>query len=164
MLATLASPKATHDPRIGPLARHTRSVPVPFTRPFRPHPGFKGAPQDAEAERLLHLFHDHFAALGHELMRCQLELPAEPHPLAVDLLDLTTRRLIVGRGTAERSAIHEAIGELLDLSGLFLDAFTKTLLLPQLPDPDLGPLLKNLGITVTWPTPAGWRDSGGRTA
>ena len=164
MLAPLASPKATRDPRIGPLARHARSVPVPFTRPFRPHPGFKGAPQDTEAERLLHLFHDRCAGLGHELIRCQLELPGEPHPLTVDLLGLTTHRLIVGRGTAERSAIHEAIGELLDLSGLFLGAFAKTLLLPQLPDPDLDPLLKSLGITVTWPTPAGFRNSKGHAA
>ncbi|MGW1496653.1 hypothetical protein [Streptomyces sp. NPDC002402] len=164
MLAPLAPPKAIRDPRIGLLARHAHAVPVPFTRPFRPHPGFKGTPQDAEAERLLHLFQDRFFGLGHELSRWQLELPGEPHPLAVDLLDLTMHRLIVGRGTAERAAIHEAIGELLDLSRLFRGTFAKTLLLPQLPDPDLDPLLKSLGITITWPVPEGFRDSRGHTA
>ncbi|MFE9137882.1 hypothetical protein [Streptomyces sp. NPDC007355] len=78
-------------------------------------------------------------------------MAGEPHPLAVDLVDLTSGRLVVARGTISRPALQEAIGELLDLGGLFGDTLTKALLVPELPDSDLTRLLSRLGITWLWP-------------
>ncbi|MET9394638.1 hypothetical protein ABZY20_30250 [Streptomyces sp. NPDC006624] len=97
---------------------------------------------------------DHLLAAGHELSRCTLKMAGEPHPLAVDLVDLTSGRLVVARGTTSRPALQEAIGELLDLGGLFGDTLTKTLLVPKPPDSDLTGLLSRLGITWLWPRDA----------
>ncbi|MGW1616053.1 hypothetical protein ACWCQZ_42715 [Streptomyces sp. NPDC002285] len=104
---------------------------------------------------------DHLLEVGHELSRCTLKLPGAHHPVAVDLLDLTSGRLVVARGTVSRLALHEAIGELLDLGGLFGDAFAKTLLVPGPADDDLTGLLNRLGITLLRPGSTGFCDHTG---
>lgn len=139
---------------LGPRSAHARVAPVPLSHPFRPHPGVEPAQQDAAAELLLCALRDHLLAAGHELSRCTLKMAGEPHPLAVDLVDLTSGRLVVARGTTSRPALQEAIGELLDLGGLFGDTLTKTLLVPKPPDSDLTGLLSRLGITWLWPRDA----------
>ncbi|MFJ8752257.1 hypothetical protein ACIREO_23420 [Streptomyces sp. NPDC102441] len=155
------SPEPTLDPRLGTLAPGAHAMPVPLTRPYRPHPEAMSTPSDPEAERLLRLFYDHLVGLGHEVGRWEVVTPHTRRPLAVDLLDLTARRLIVGRGNAHRPAVQEAIGELLDISDLFNDTFDRFLLLPCAPDSDLSPLLQRLRITTIWPELAGFRDGTG---
>lgn len=144
----------------GPRSAHAHVIPVPLFHPFRPHPGVEPAPQDAAAELLLCALRDHLLAAGHELSRCTLKMAGEPHPLAVDLVDLTTGRLVIARGTISRPALQEAIGELLDLSGLFDNTLTKTLLVPEPPDSDLTRLLTTLGITWLWPRGAVFCEDG----
>jgi len=72
-----------------------------------------------------------------ELVRLRLWPRGEAQPLYTDLYDRTEHRIIEAKGTTTREALRMAVGQLLDYQTLVGRGARLSVLLPQMPRPNL---------------------------
>ncbi|MEK8106510.1 hypothetical protein NKG94_17060 [Micromonospora sp. M12] len=72
-----------------------------------------------------------------------------------DLWDDTAGELVEAKGNVTRDQIRHAVGQLLDY-GRFVDAKTRTILVPSCPRPDLLAYARSVSIDVVYPDGDGW--------
>ena len=116
--------------------------------------------QPYELERreadLVHRYRDHLLRQGHDVSRLRVVPPGESAPLYSDLWDMTALELIEAKGGVTREQIRMAVGQLFDY-GRFVEAKTRTLLVPSSPRPDLLEYLRSVLVEVVFPVGDGWR-------
>jgi len=79
----------------------------------------------------------------------------ESAPLYSDLWDVTGRELVEAKGLVTREQLRSAVGQLLDY-GRFVEAKTRTVLVPTRPRPDLLAYLAHAGVNAVYPQGDGW--------
>jgi len=79
----------------------------------------------------------------------------ESAPLYSDLWDVTGRELVEAKGLVTREQLRSAVGQLLDY-GRFVEAKTRTVLVPTRPRPDLLAYLAHAGVSAVYPQGDGW--------
>jgi hypothetical protein len=107
-----------------------------------------------EAE-LVHRYREHLLRLGHEVSRLRVLPAGESAPLYSDLWDVTTSDLIEAKATVSRESLRMAVGQLLDY-GRFVEAESRTVLVPSRPRGDLLSYLSNVNIAVIYPQDDDW--------
>jgi hypothetical protein len=103
----------------------------------------------AEAS-LVHRYRRHLQSRGHTVSRLRVVPPGEGAPLYSDLWDETALELVEAKGSVTRDQLRHAVGQLLDY-GRFIDAKTRSVLVPFRPRPDLLAYLRSVGIDVIYP-------------
>lgn len=115
--------------------------------------------QPYELERreadLVHRYREHLLRQGHEVSRLRVVPAGESAPLYSDLWDVTAADLIEAKGGVTREQIRNAVGQLLDY-GRFVDAKTRTLLLPSRPREDLVAYLQSVEVDVVYRDSDSW--------
>jgi hypothetical protein len=94
-------------------------------------------------------------AQGHVVSRLKVVPAGEGAPIYSDLWDETALDLIEAKGTVTRDAIRLAVGQLFDY-GRFVDAKTRTVLLPSRPRDDLLSYLSSANIDAVYPEADAW--------
>jgi hypothetical protein len=79
----------------------------------------------------------------------------ESAPLYSDLWDVTGLELVEAKGLVTREQLRSAVGQLLDY-GRFVNAKTRTVLVPTRPRPDLLAYLAHAGVDAVYPEEDGW--------
>ena len=93
----------------------------------------------------------HLEALGHQVKRWKLAPPDEINFLYTDIFDITENELYEAKGSAIRSSVRLAVGQLLDYRRLLPQGDVKlTLLLPVEPSRDLKNFIKSCGMSCVW--------------
>ena len=138
------------EPRVAVVPVEERHTERAFVTPDRePH----------EAERresdLVHRYRDHLLRQGREVSRLRVVPAGESAPLYSDLWDQDGQELIEAKGGVTRDQVRQAVGQLCDY-GRFVDAKTRTVLLPSRPRPDLLALLHVVGIDAVFPDGDDW--------
>lgn len=108
----------------------------------------------AEA-KLVQQYRRHLESRGHRVSRLRIIPPSEVAPLYSDLWDETAQELIEAKGSVTRDQLRQAVGQLLDY-GRFVQATTRTVLVPTRPRPDLRAYLREVGVQVIYPSESGW--------
>jgi len=94
---------------------------------------------------------------GRPFKRLKIVPKGEAKPIFSDLYSKTERHLIEVKGSVAREAIRMAIGQLYDYRR-FVDAGTNlSILLPELPRPDLQELIQSTGIAIIYPSGTGFK-------
>jgi hypothetical protein len=104
---------------------------------------------------LVHRYRNHLLRRGHNVSRLRVVPAGESAPLYSDLWDETAHELVEAKGGVTREQIRTGVGQLLDY-GRFIDAKTRTLLVPARPRQDLLDLLKTVGIGLVYPDGDQW--------
>jgi hypothetical protein len=104
---------------------------------------------------LVHKYREHLRRQGHDVARLRVVPPGESAPLYSDLWDLTALELIEAKGLVTREQLRTAVGQLLDY-GRFVQAKTRTVLVPTKPRPDLLAYLAHAGIDAVYPQGDDW--------
>lgn len=104
---------------------------------------------------LVHRYREHLHRLGHEVRRLRVLPAGEFSPLYSDLWDVTTSDLIEAKATVNRESLRMAVGQLLDY-GRFVNAASRTVLVPSRPREDLVSFLGGQGIGVVYPDGKDW--------
>lgn len=107
---------------------------------------------------LVHKYREHLRRQGHTVCRLRVVPAGEVAPLYSDLWDETTRDLIEAKGAATREQLRMAVGQLLDY-GRFVEAESRTVLVPSRPRNDLCSYLTAAGIQVVYPDGDNWTRS-----
>jgi hypothetical protein len=138
-------------PRLDMVWVERRHTEVAFVTPDR-------EPYEMERREsaLVHEYRDYLAQRGHDVKRLRVIPPGESAPLYSDLWDETTRDLIEAKGTVTREQLRMALGQLLDY-GRFIDARTRTVLVPSRPRDDLLDYLASAGTRVVYPDGDQWQ-------
>ncbi|MFI6112718.1 hypothetical protein [Kitasatospora sp. NPDC051164] len=111
------------------------------------------SPAEEAAGRLLRAYESYARwAYQAKLSSFRVKVAGAFAELHVDLYDLTRNELVVGRATAARPVVREAIGELHDLARYFDAEPRRVLLLPSAPDKDLTELLHRQQVSAVWPS------------
>jgi hypothetical protein len=135
--------------------QHTETAFVaPSSRPYE---------AERREQKLVLELEAHLRSLGHAVCRQKIIPPGEARPLFTDLYDETSGALIEAKGTVERNAIRQAIGQLADYRR-FVDGGNPrhlVLLVPREPRADLCDLLSSQGVDVIFPAETGFDDSTG---
>jgi len=92
---------------------------------------------------------------GHVVTRLRVVPAGEGAPLYSDLWDETTLDLIEAKGNVTRDSVRLAVGQLLDY-GRFVEAASRSVLLPARPREDLVRYLKSVGVDVIYQDNEGW--------
>ncbi len=118
------------------------------------------APSRNHETELVARFIAHLHARGHRTSRLALPVPYEPGSGLVDLFDETTQTIYEVKSSAARTAVRQAIGQLLDYRWRQGGTASMGIILPSEPYPDLLDLCTSLSIEVVWPDPdTGFRSS-----
>ncbi|RGD59464.1 hypothetical protein DR950_18180 [Kitasatospora xanthocidica] len=121
--------------------------------------GTRTAPRN-QATELVARFIAHLHARGHRTSRIALPVPHESDSGLVDLFDETTQTIYEVKSSAARTAVRQAIGQLLDYRWRQGGTASMGIILPSEPYPDLLALCTSLSIEVVWPAPdTGFRSS-----
>jgi hypothetical protein len=104
---------------------------------------------------LVHRYREHLRRQGHEVGRLRVVPAGESAPLYSDLWDVTGRELVEAKGLVTREQLRSAVGQLLDY-GRFVEAKTRTVLVPTRPRPDLLAYLAHAGVSAVYPQGDGW--------
>ena len=104
---------------------------------------------------LVHRYKQYLQRKGHTVSRLRVVPPGEAAPLYSDLWDETARDLIEAKGNVTREQMRSAVGQLLDY-GRFVEANTRTVLLPSCPRPDLLSFLQAAGVEAVYPDGNAW--------
>jgi hypothetical protein len=104
---------------------------------------------------LVHRYRRYLHGLGHEVVRLRVVPPGEAAPLYSDLWDQTAGELIEAKGGVTRDQLRHAVGQLLDY-GRFVEAMSRSVLVPTRPRPDLLAYLRAAGINIIYPDAEGW--------
>jgi hypothetical protein len=104
---------------------------------------------------LVHRYREHLRRQGHEVARLRVVPAGESAPLYSDLWDATGLELVEAKGLVTREQLRSAVGQLLDY-GRFVDARTRTVLVPSRPRPDLLAYLAHAGVDAVYPKGDGW--------
>jgi hypothetical protein len=138
-------------PQIDLIWPEQRFTEVAFVSPDRkPHT------MERRESALVEQYRDHLVQQGHDVRRLQIVPPGESAPLYTDLWDVTTSDLIEAKGAVTREQVRMAVGQLLDY-GRFVDATTRTLLVPSRPRRDLLDYLASVGTRVVYPNGERWQ-------
>jgi hypothetical protein len=108
----------------------------------------------AEAALVLR-YRRYLQALGHSVARLRVIPPGEAAPLYSDLWDETEQELVEAKASVTRDQVRHAVGQLLDY-GRFINARSRTILVPSRPRQDLLAYLHNVGITAVYPEGEAW--------
>ncbi|MFF4188401.1 hypothetical protein ACFYZ9_34910 [Streptomyces sp. NPDC001691] len=145
---------------VDPISHHTIVRERDLDVPFRPRPGDERGRErtfmEDVAEQLLRSYSSHLRSLGHDVRRHTVTPARELIPLPVDLIDHSTNEIVACAGSAARTYVRAAYGELLDMRRFFNPTPRRVMLLPSRPRPDLADLCGRNDITVVWPTPGGF--------
>ncbi|MDG4832978.1 hypothetical protein O7627_27270 [Solwaraspora sp. WMMD1047] len=104
---------------------------------------------------LVQRYRRHLQSSGHVVSRLRVVPAGEGAPLYSDLWDDTTGELVEAKGNVTRDQLRHAVGQLFDY-GRFVDAKTRTILVPSCPRPDLLAYTRSVGIDVVYPDGDGW--------
>jgi hypothetical protein len=104
---------------------------------------------------LVHRYREHLRRQGHEVGRLRVVPAGESAPLYSDLWDVTGLELVEAKGLVTREQLRSAVGQLLDY-GRFVQAKTRTVLVPTRPRPDLLAYLAHAGVDAVYPKGDGW--------
>ena len=104
----------------------------------------------------MHRYRDHLLRQRHEVSRLRVVPAGESAPLYSDLWDVTASDLIEAKGGITRNQIRNAVGQLLDY-GRFVEAKSRTVLVPSRPRPDLLAYLAAVGVSVVYPEGDVWQ-------
>lgn len=104
---------------------------------------------------LVHKYREHLRRQGHEVGRLRVVPAGESAPLYSDLWDVTALELVEAKGLVTREQLRSAVGQLLDY-GRFVEAKTRTVLVPTRPRPDLLAYLAHAGINAVYPKGEEW--------
>jgi hypothetical protein len=104
---------------------------------------------------LVHRYREHLRRQGHEVGRLRVVPAGESAPLYSDLWDVTGRELVEAKGLVTREQLRSAVGQLLDY-GRFVQATTRTVLVPTRPRPDLLAYLAAAGVSAVYPEGEDW--------
>jgi len=104
---------------------------------------------------LVHRYREHLRRQGHEVGRLRVVPAGESAPLYSDLWDVTGRELVEAKGLVTREQLRSAVGQLLDY-GRFVEAKTRTVLVPTRPRPDLLAYLASAGVSAVYPDGEDW--------
>lgn len=104
---------------------------------------------------LVRRYRDHLVRKGHTVSRLRVVPPGETAPLYSDLWDETASELVEAKGSVTREQLRSAVGQLFDY-GRFVDANTRTVLLPSCPRPDLVSYLQTVGVDAVYPDGDSW--------
>jgi hypothetical protein len=104
---------------------------------------------------LVQRYRRHLVSQGHEVTRLRVVPPGEGAPLYSDLWDVTDRDLVEAKGNVTRDQMRHAVGQLLDY-GRFVEAKTRTVLVPSEPRADLLAFLGEVGVDVVFPSGDDW--------
>jgi hypothetical protein len=107
---------------------------------------------------LVHRYREHLRRQGHEVGRLRVVPAGESAPLYSDLWDVTGRELVEAKGLVTREQLRSAVGQLLDY-GRFVEAKTRTVLVPTRPRPDLLAYLAHTGVSAVYPDGEDWARS-----
>lgn len=118
-----------------------------------------GAPPSTAVKReaeLVKRFTESLTAEGHRVRRWKLRAPGELTPMHTDIYDEWNQELFEAKGSANRSSVRLALGQLLDYARhLPKPAQKLTILLPNAPAEDLLELLHQYQVGCVWETPTG---------
>jgi hypothetical protein len=93
----------------------------------------------------------HLESQGHQVKRWKLAPPGEINYLFTDVFDVTENELYEAKGTAVRSSVRLAVGQLLDYRRLLpIENVRLTILLPIRPSNDLLVFIKSCGMSCVW--------------
>jgi hypothetical protein len=137
------------------------TVPVEDRHTERSHvmPDREAYDMERRESALVHRYEEHLRGQGHIVSRLRVLPPGETAPLFSDLWVESTRDLVQAKASVSRDHARAAVGQLLDY-GRFVDANTRTLLVPGRPRPDLVGYLHSAGIDVVFPEGPGWECQG----
>ncbi|MEW2353070.1 restriction endonuclease [Spirillospora sp. NPDC029432] len=149
--------EGAHIPKTPAPKATTTEIPPEEQRTERSHVDPSREPYEAERREatLVRAYRDYLSALGHQVVRHQINPPGEAKPLYTDLYDQDAKELIEAKGTVTREGIRMAIGQLLDYRR-YVVAQRLALLLPSEPRRDLVELCRELAIDIIWPREQGW--------
>jgi hypothetical protein len=105
---------------------------------------------------LVHRYREHLRRQGHEVRRLRVVPAGESAPLYSDLWDVTGGELVEAKGLVTREQLRSAVGQLLDY-GRFVEAKTRTVLVPTRPRPDLLAYLAYAGVSAVYPDGDDWQ-------
>jgi hypothetical protein len=94
-------------------------------------------------------------ALGHTVTRLRVVPPGEAAPLYSDLWDETDGELVEAKASVTRDQLRHAVGQLLDY-GRFVEARSRSVLVPSRPRDDLLAYLRSVDIDVIYPVGEVW--------
>ncbi|NUW37134.1 restriction endonuclease [Nonomuraea sp. SMC257] len=116
---------------------------------------------DRTENQLLVDFSGHLRGKGHTVTRHQFLPEGEKRPLFTDLYDENLQLLVEVKGSATRTSVRMAIGQLADY-GRFLPDAARAILLPAKPArTDLIELAHSQDIMIIWPEGGGYSSSRG---
>ena len=120
------------------------------------HPGSQASTSVRVESGLVKRFRAHLESKGHEVKRWRLAPLGELTYLYTDIFDVTENELYEAKGSAVRSSVRQAVGQLLDYKRLIqLQDVKLSVLLPVKPSIDIQEFIRSCEMSCVWENETG---------